>query len=515
MEETDVCHPIPAVRALQQAIPHGCPAKTLPPSQRLTIGVHALAGTASLTGLAEQYEVSRKFVSQQAATAQAALEDAFTPDGTADDQVLFYLPVTKHLLRQIVLGLILICHSSYRAAIEFCCDILNLKLSVGTVHNIVRAAINKACSYNLGQDLANVTIAGLDEIYQNHQPVLVGADIASTYCFLLSREAHADGDTWGLCLLDAQQRGLAPQATIADFGTAIRAGQKLALPGVPCRGDVFHALAELTKVVTFLEKRAYGSIATHHQWQHKKANVQKHARRDRVRQVQTLGRRVVLAAQAETQAIALADAVAVLARWLRYDVFALSGLPYADRAELFDFIVAELQARIPLYPAQLQPVCTLLKNHRSELLAFAAQLDQDLAQLAATFAVPVAVVRDVLDLQTLNERQPKRWHQEAVLRQQLRQRFYPLHKAVRDVVARTVRASSIIENINSRLRNYFFLRRDIGGDYLVLLQFFLNHRRFPRSERPERVGKSPAELLTGQSHPHWLDMLGYARFSQN
>ena len=515
MEETDVCHPIPTVRSLQQAIPNACPAKTLPPSQRITIGLQALAGTASLTGLAEHFGVSRKFVSRQAATAQAALDDAFTPAGTADDQVLFYLPVTKNLVRQIVLGLILICHSSYRGAIEFCCAILNLELSLGTVHNTVAAAIDKARSYNLGQDLANVSVAGLDEIYQNRQPVLVGADMASTYCFLLSREAHADTDTWGIRLLEAQQRGLAPQATIADFGPGIRAGQKLALPGVPCRGDVFHALAEITPVVTFLEKRAYGSIAAHHQWQQKKANVQKHARRDRVRQVQTLGRRVVLAAQAETQAMALADAVALLARWLRYDVFALSGLPYADRAELFDFIVAELQARIPLYPAQLQPVCTLLKNHRTELLAFAVQLDQDVAQLAATFAVPVAVVRDVLDVQTLNERQPQRWHQEAVLRQQLRQRFYHLHKAVRDVVARTVRASSIIENINSRLRSYFSLRRAIGADYLVLLQFFFNHRRFPRSARPERVGKSPAELLTGQSHPHWLEMLGYTRFSQN
>jgi hypothetical protein len=50
---------------------------------------------------------------------------------------------------------------------------------------------------------------------------------------------------------------------------------------------------------------------------------------------------------------------------------------------------------------------------------------------------------------------------------------------------------------------------------LELLRFFLNHRRFPRSERSERVGKSPAELLTGSSHPHWLEMLGYTRFSRN
>jgi hypothetical protein len=101
------------------------------------------------------------------------------------------------------------------------------------------------------------------------------------------------------------------------------------------------------------------------------------------------------------------------------------------------------------------------------------------------------------------------------LRQQLRERFRPLQEAVHDVAKHVVRASSIIENINCRLRNYFFLRRQLGSEYLVLLQFFLNHRRFLRSEHSERVDKSPAELLTSQPHPHWLEMLGYAPFSRN
>ena len=110
---------------------------------------------------------------------------------------------------------------------------------------------------------------------------------------------------------------------------------------------------------------------------------------------------------------------------------------------------------------------------------------------------------------------PLRWQKEAALREFLRDRFYPFEQAVRGVSEQVVRASSIIENINSRLRSYFFLRREIGAGYLELLQFFLNHRRFLRSECPERVGKSPAEILTGQPHPHWLEMLGYRRSCQN
>jgi len=54
----------------------------------------------------------------------------------------------------------------------------------------------------------------------------------------------------------------------------------------------------------------------------------------------------------------------------------------------------------------------------------------------------------------------------------------------------------------------------VGPDYLKLLQFFLNHRRFMRSERGERVGKSPAELLSGSSHPHRLEMLGHELFKR-
>ena len=209
--------------------------------------------------------------------------------------------------------------------------------------------------------------------------------------------------------------------------------------------------------------------------------------------------------------MALAEDVATLTRWLRQDILARAGPCYADRCALYDFVVAQLQARQPLCPYRLGPVGTYLVNHRDALLAFAKQLDSDLGSLAEEFQVPVAVVRAVFAVQELDADNPRRWPQEAALRQQLRGRFHDLSAAVAALARHTVRASSVVENVNSRLRNYFFLRRHLGQDYLHLLQFFLNHRRFPRSAHPERVGKSPAELLTGQPHPHWLDLLGFGR----
>ena len=77
-----------------------------------------------------------------------------------------------------------------------------------------------------------------------------------------------------------------------------------------------------------------------------------------------------------------------------------------------------------------------------------------------------------------------------------------------------MRASSVVENLNGRLRTYFGLRRHLGPDYLELLRFYLNHRVLERSERTERQGKTPAELLTGAVHGHWLELLGFRRFAR-
>ena len=298
-----MCQSIPVAHPLQPAAPNCGTAKSLGPVERMTLGVQALAGHQSISHLADDAHVSRKFVYQQADIAQSALDDAFVPTAH-DDQVLFHLPVTKVWLRQVTLGLTLICHSSYRGVVEFFRDLLDVPISLGTVQT-------------------------------------------------------------------------------------------------------------------------------------------------------------------------------------------------------------------PLCPHRLDPVCTLLTNQRDNLLAFAQQLETDLTAVAEHFHLPADRVRAVLDLQAMDPRHPQHWHRDAQLRRQLgHERFRAVSQAVREVAAAVVRASSVIENLNIRLRNYFFLRRHRDTNYLPLLQFFLNHRRFLRSEHPDRVDQSPAELLTGQPHPHWLELLGYRRWAR-
>src|SRR5436305_4476333 len=82
-----------------------CPAQRLRPQQRRDLAIQALAGTETVSALAHQHEVSRKFLYQQVHTAEAALDQAFAPSSPGDD-VLFNLPVTKSWVRQLVLGLV-------------------------------------------------------------------------------------------------------------------------------------------------------------------------------------------------------------------------------------------------------------------------------------------------------------------------------------------------------------------------------------------------------------------------
>lgn len=488
-------------------------AKLMAPPQRRQLALDTLAGVRTVSGLAQEQHVSRNFVYRQAAKAEEALDAAFalgggdTPDA---ERVLFYLPVTRPWLRQVALGLTLTCHSSFRGVVEFFDDVFDYPISVGTVHNILQQAVEQARSYNRGQDLCGVRIGAHDEIFQNGRPVLVGADAASTYCYLLSPEEHRDAETWGIRMLELQDQGFAPEATIADAGQGLRAGQALAMPTVPCRGDVFHALQDAQALLTFLENRAYAAIGVTLGLERKKARL-----RHRGQRIQGAALKLGRAKREEAQSVAVATDVATLVRWLREDVLALAGPDHTTRRELFDFIVAELHSRESLCPHRIGPVVRALTHQRDDLLAFAAQLDQDLAALAAEFQLPVVTLREVFNNETLDLEHPARWPREAALRSELGDRFFPVSVAVAELAEQTVRASSVIENLNSRLRSYFFLRRHLGPDYLALLQFFLNHRRFLRSERPERVGKSPAELLTGRAHPHWLEMLGYRRFSRN
>ena len=388
-------------------------------------------------------------------------------------------------------------------------DLFDTSTSLEDIHNLLKAVAGQAAHLNAAQDLSPIQGGLHDEIFQGNQPVLVGLDAHSTYCYLLVEAQHRDGDTWGVHLLDATARGFKPEYTIADAGAGLRAGQRAALGNTPCHGDVFHIHYQCEALANRLARLAQGTITRRQRLEHRMSAAKQEGRGN------TLSLALAKARQAEAAALGLARDIKALIHWLERDILALAGPCLADRRELFDFIVAELKQRERLEPARIRPVRVALERQRETLLGFAKVLDAKLAGIARQFQVPDYQVRAVCLLQRKPKTSPAYWQRRDQLNWQLAWKFHEVLNAVVKAMDETPRSSSLVENLNGRLRGYFFLRRQLGQGYLDLLRFFLNHRALARSERPERVGKSPTELMTGKSHPHWLELLGFERFRRS
>jgi hypothetical protein len=469
-------------------------------SDRKDLAVQALARSTTISDLSIRHGVSRKFIYRQARKADEALDEVFL-SGTAED-VLFQLTVSKIWLRQVIVGLALICHSSYRGIVEFLRDLLGVAISVGTVHDVLQAATQQASAINQAQDLSGIRVGLHDEIFHGGKPVLAGVDAHSTYCYLLAAEPHRDADTWGVHLLDAAEQGLSPAYTIADAGQGLRAGQRAAWGETPCHGDVFHIQRQCEGLANTLSRLAKGATSRRETLQTK---LDRAGRQD---PDDERAAQLALAWQAEAQAIGLARDIRTLTQWLSHDVLALAGPALATRQLLFNFIVEELVRRESEDPRRIRPLRVALQNQRDHLLAFAGVLDTKLIAIVHAHAIAEPVVREACLLHRLPNTSTAYWQGWNRLRAKLGSKFHPLFDAISQTMAQTPRSSSLVENLNSRLRTYFTLRRHLGNSYLDLLQFYLNHHCFMRSRCAERQGKSPREVMTGQDHPHWLTLLG-------
>src|SRR5947209_7509945 len=115
-----------------------CTAHAMTAQQRLDLAVESLDQRCCVCRLADEHDVSRKFVYQQRARAQDALEGAFSPDPQPDPDVLFHLGVSKAWLRQFVLTAVLVGHSCLRGAQEMLDCLLDWPVSLGWVHSVVK-----------------------------------------------------------------------------------------------------------------------------------------------------------------------------------------------------------------------------------------------------------------------------------------------------------------------------------------------------------------------------------------
>jgi hypothetical protein len=141
-------------------------------------------------------------------------------------------------------------------------------------------------------------------------------------------------------------------------------------------------------------------------------------------------------------------------------------------------------------------------------------LTEKLELISQQFELPIDTVWTMCKLQRCAMDSDQYFVRSLPLQAELADRFDDIEDAVLKAMDTTERTSSMIENLNGRVRKHIRNRKVIDQGYLDLLRFFLNHKPIVRSARVERKGKTPAEILSGKSHPHWLELLGFERFKR-
>lgn len=464
---------------------------------RLAVGALVAGGRETVSGAARLYDVTRKCVRAMRDGALRIQEEA-ERRGDCPSVV-----VDKAFVERFVVAAALIGNCPFRGIVELMEAVLPVSVSIGTVHGICAKAIARARELNSGETLESVKHAAIDEIFQNSTPVFAGVDLATLYTFLLCEQPDRSGTTWWCALEQCREQGFSPESVIGDGGLGLRKGMAECFPDVPCDGDVFHALREVTLVLGHLEKKVLGAMGMVEELLARREKVAGLKRNGFSRLLGKLRRR-------EEELTRCHATLEAIYQFMREDVLDFNELAFGDRMELFDWLLAEMEGVEGAY-GRVAPLRKRLERRRDTLLAVFARTDGALKSLAGKHGVDMKDARMMVNVFNGHGRdlRVEIAVADAVEKYGL-ERMQQFLDCLHDLLASSFRASSPIENRNSVLRTYFQQRREIGHGYLELLRFYLNHRIVDRSRVSGRKGKSPYEMLTGKKHAHWLDMLGFS-----
>lgn len=482
-------------------------AKRLDSTQKKQLAFDAMNPLTSVTDLSHRHNVSRKFIHQQKNKAIEAVNDAFDDDKKTE-KVLFYLPITFAWLSQLILCLVFHCRANHRGIQKLLRDAFDHEISFGSIHNIINDAKSKANVLNQQQDLGSIKLAAQDEMFHYNKPVLTGIDIPSLYCYLLSAEQDREFDTWGTHLLDLQDKGLHPDRVFGDDAKALRAAHRYVYPKVPYDLDNFHIIKDMMDMRRYFRNKLKTAIT---QCEELKKKVENNVM---TKTQETYHDQLEVAMQQERAAKQLSQSIDTLVDWMQHDVLNMPGIAPNDRYVLFDFILDELNKLAKQHPHRIQEVCTTLTNQKYYLLAFTEVLNAKFQEIADKYVYPIEKIWTMCALQRCQNGSDRYAIRSLPLQDYFGAEFDEIEEAVLHALDSTEQTSSMVENLHSRLRPYFYLRREIGFGYLDLLRFYLNHTPFERSARAERQHKTPTEILNGKPHKNWLEMLGYCRFKK-
>ena len=457
------------------------------------IGCQAIAGK-SVTQISEASGMSREYVYQQKAkVSQYAAE---LDEGKPEVPIL---ELDKNTIDRIILSLTLDCQSPNDGVVRFFENAIGVEtVSSGYVSGVIADAAKRAQAFDDQIDLSGISQGANDEIFQCGVPVLTGVDPETTYTYLLEEASDRTAETWAIYMGDRKDHGLNLETSINDGGSGLMAGIPQVFPDAEIQADTFHTSYDIGKELSKLERKAYKLIGNEQALEDNLASKRPRAKNKEA--LEEIRPKVA-------DEIKLYDLLFILFTWFK-ELLSFSGYSLSEAHGLASWVLQEMDTLAVDLPGLRKEIAKARKSIPS-LLSFIGRLERGMEAIAEETGLPLEGFRLMYRQLSYNP-----WSSESndLLYQQvlmLGNRYDEARAEFESLLNRTKKASSLVENLNGRIRTFIEVKRIIPTSFFVLLKVYFNTRRFKRSRIKERVGKSPLELLTGTSQPTFLEALGY------
>ena len=369
-------------------------------------------------------------------------------------------------------------------------------VSIGKISNILNQAARRAAEFDESVDLSGIRQGANDEIFQCGNPVLTGVDADTGYVYLLQPAADRTADTWENAMKSCKSRNLELDVSISDFGTGLLGGIPKAFPNACIQPDLFHFLMEIGKEISSQERRVYAMLADYYKCEEALSGKRVHEK---------TFQKLLSLEENLSPAIERCDRLLTLYHWLR-EMTRYQGYCYPDVLSLCYWILDQMEDTSGITD-KLRKVLAKTRRNLPDVLIYLERAEKVLREYAMKKGYPEETFVLMYRMQGYHPGSQEYRSADRRLRHILKKKYADAYLEIEGILKGVKRASSLVENVNGRLRRYMNLKRMIPEKFLTLLKVYFNTKKYRRSRKAEHVGKSPLELLTGQEHPDFYDIV--------
>ena len=462
-----------------------------------------------VTELAKKYHVSRPFIYRTAkffTDITAYYKAKNSPEAKAEEAAKALKSVTRQIFSlrldgkccingiHKVLGELGACHDS-----------------VGYISEMLTQAGEKVGN-SLNLENAMTFVFASDEIFANGHPILITVEPISLVILKIELADDRSAAAWQAHFEALKGDNVQPLLLVKDEGTGLKAAQKACLPDVPVQSDTFHAVAHrLGAFKHRFEKRYQTALAA----QKYAENLYFKSQSDETAEKRY--QKWLILANNTAKAFGLRRDFYILYHFLLdcFQPFDHEGVVNDETTVISDFDETLLLLQT-LNDSAINEEIKSITTCKSTLFTFFKSTKNMVETLAKT--IDTTVLRYFCrahqhhkNLVKAKKPAQQIYHKTReqnilnLLHDELKDDFDTLKTLIYSQLSSIVQSSAAVECINSILRPYLnSARGQLSQSALNLFMFYHNHRIF---EAGARKGKSPMQLLTGEKHDHWLDVL--------